>query len=120
MKVKAKVVHGSRRGHEIGFPTVNLRVIGGDLPDYGVYRAFLFYGHEKYPAVLHYGPRETFNEHEASLEVHILDFNEEIYGAELEVEFLEKIREVRKFDSIDDLRDRIMEDVEYARKKFTI
>lgn len=118
MKFKAKVIHGAGRGHEIGFPTINLQVLNDDdLPKHGVYRSLLTYAGEEYPSVLHYGPRETFDEHNASLEVHILDFDEDIYGEDVELEFLEKIRDVKKFKSKDALIEQIGKDVVYCKEK---
>lgn len=125
-----EVVSGARRGREIGFPTANLvppprRMLPGD----GVYlvRAHLEPRAESLPGgdgaemglahhgVVNLGGRPTFGEPERLVETHLLDFNGDIYGARLEVCFLQKLRGVRRFDGVDDLRDQISRDVATAR-----
>lgn len=101
------VVHGDKMGRQLGYPTANLHL--GDerklIPADGIYavRASLSGRSELFPAVMSIGFRPTFNGTDLRLEVHIFDFNEDIYGQELTVHFVEYIRSNLKFDKIDAL-----------------
>lgn len=109
-----RVVPGDRRGRELGFPTANL------LPDpalvtpgHGVYAA-LADGH---PAAVSIGVRPTFESGRGELiEVHLIDFEGDLYGKVLRVQFLERLRGERRFDSVDALVDQMGEDVKHARE----
>ena len=111
--LKGKVVKGDGRGGVIGFPTLNIPY-NGDLS--GVFVARVFSGEKQYPAAAHIGPRPTFEDKQPICELHILDFDGELgLGSDLEVEFLEQIREVQKFDSVQDLAAQLALDVSFAK-----
>jgi riboflavin kinase/FMN adenylyltransferase len=110
------VVHGSERGRTIAFPTANLTVpISRSAPANGVYAAAVRLDGERHAAVANLGGRPTFDEHERLVEAHLLDFKGDLYGRRIGVEFLRRLRDVRRFDSIDELRLQIGRDVEAAR-----
>lgn len=114
------VVTGERRGRTIGFPTANL---GYDeahvVPGRGVYAIWVTVNGVRYPAVVNVGFRPTFNElPDTRIEAHLLDFDADIYGAEVSFEFLKRLRPERKFDSPQALIAQIGKDVEAARSIF--
>ncbi|MGD9677164.1 MAG: bifunctional riboflavin kinase/FAD synthetase [Vulcanibacillus sp.] len=115
---KGKVVHGDGRGRDIGFPTVNLELID----DYskiknGVYTVNVKYNGNKLLGVMNVGYRPTFSpDNVIKYEVYIIDFNEEIYGQELEVELLYYLREEKKYSNIEDLKKQINIDIVSAEE----
>ena len=117
--VSGKVVHGEKRGRELGFPTANIHMRHERPALTGVYAVKL----DGLISVANLGVRPTFKQGVAGvlkllLEVHILDFNDDLYGRHMHVEFLHKIREEMKFDSIDALKAQISADIVVAREFF--
>ena len=110
-----EVVHGDARGRTLGFPTANVALQGGALPPTGVYAVEAVVDGETYAAVANLGTRPTFADGEPSLEVHLLDFDRDLYGRELEVTFRQLLREERRFDGPDELKAQIARDVQAAR-----
>lgn len=111
--IKGKVVKGQQLGRKIGFRTANLvypcELI--DLP-FGVYSVNVRYGELIYKGISNFGIRPTVsNSKQCSLENHILDFDKDIYGEEISVEFLKMIRAERKFASLSELKAQIGEDI---------
>jgi riboflavin kinase / FMN adenylyltransferase len=115
--VLGTVEQGDRVGHGLGFPTANLNPHGELLPPNGVYAVRAQIGAEAFSGVVNIGVRPTFKDrpHQRVLEVHLLDFNREIYGADVEVLFRKKLREEKKFNSRDALKQQIAADVLEAR-----
>jgi len=120
--VDGVVQQGQQRGRTINFPTANLDF--GDLvrPKFGVYcvEVRLPGADVWYPAVANTGNRPTVDGEEARLEVHILDFNQDIYGQHIAVRFRSFIRPERKFESFDALRAQIEKDAQSARCVFGV
>jgi riboflavin kinase/FMN adenylyltransferase len=116
--VRGLVVRGEGRGHGLGFPTANLRIAERDklIPPQGIYavRAVLRSG--MYRGALHLGPRPTFKGSPPTIELHILDFDSDIYGEEVRVDFVDYLREIRPFSSVEALIEQLREDVEAARE----
>jgi len=110
-----EVVHGDARGRTIGFPTANVALQNGALPPKGVYAVEAVVDGETFAAVANLGTRPTFGDGEHSLEVHLLDFDGDLYDRELEVTFRQMLRDERRFDGIDELKAQIARDVEAAR-----
>ncbi len=110
------VVPGANRGAGIGFATANL-AIPGDLaiPGHGVYAAFATVDGERMPAVVNIGVRPTFDSPEEVVEAHLLDFDRDIYGRRVELEFVRRLRSERRFESVSALVDQISADVADAR-----
>lgn len=109
------VEHGEARGRTMGFPTANVALTSGALPPIGVYAVEAVVDGTTYAAVANLGTRPTFGEGENSLEVHLLDFEGDLYDRELEVTFRQLLRGERKFDGPDDLKAQIAKDVAAAR-----
>jgi len=106
------VVKGDKLGRQLGFPTANLNVAGLILPPNGVYAAITRLKGKQYRAALNIGFRPTVAAGmQLRVEAHLLDFHGDLYGAELEVEVCEKLRDERKFSSPEALREQIARDV---------
>ena len=111
------VVYGEKRGRHLGFPTANLSLADEDklMPRPGIYAVQCRIGGERYTGALHLGPRPTFKGLSPSIEVHLLDFDREIYGSEVTVEFVEFLREIVPFDSPQQLIAQMEKDVQTTR-----
>ncbi|MGT2749906.1 bifunctional riboflavin kinase/FAD synthetase [Streptococcus orisasini] len=109
------VVHGDARGRTIGFPTANLAPIDRTyLPADGVYVADVIVSGKRYRSMTSIGKNVTFGGTELRLEANIFDFDGDIYGERIEILWLDKIREMIKFNSIDDLVKQLEADKEFA------
>lgn len=111
------VVKGEGRGKSLGFPTANVNHEKCILPPVGVYAVKVHYKNKIYPAVANLGFRPSFKEKspEPQLEVHIFDFNKDLYGKEIDIIFIKRIRDEKKFASVEDLRLQIYKDAQKAR-----
>ena len=117
--ISGEVIQGQHLGRTIGFKTANL-LYPKEIIDIknGVYGAKVFVKDKQYRGILNLGVKPTVsNENKRVLEVNIFDFDENIYGKNIKVEFDEMIREEKKFSSIDELKNQISKDVEYWRNK---
>jgi riboflavin kinase/FMN adenylyltransferase len=110
------VVHGAGRGHKLGFPTANLQTEKEILPANGVYAVKVKWRDQLYDAVVNIGYRPTFPEQESSLEIHLLDFQQGLYGETIRLYFVERLRAEQRFDSVEALRSAIGADIEHARR----
>lgn len=110
------VVHGDHRGRELGFPTANLQVPEHKLiPANGIYAVRVRLGDEWHDGAASIGIRPTFGGGKRLVEIFMFDFTRWIYGEELEVFFIERLRDEEKFDSIQALLEQMTHDVENAR-----
>ena len=118
-KLKGTVMHGNRMGHQIGFPTANISIdINLVVPKFGVYEVVVIKDDKTYKGVMNIGNKPTVSDDiNLSYEVHILDFDEDIYESVLEVELLSFIREEIKFDNIDQLKTQIALDIKSIKNK---
>ena len=115
--IRATVVRGDGRGRSLGFPTANLRVAHPAklIPAEGIYAARALLRDRAVDGVVHIGARPTFPGTEATVELYLFDFDEDLYGAELALTLCERIREVRRFADVESLISAIEEDVRTAR-----
>lgn len=108
------VVNGKQLGRKIGFPTANIEASDRHkiIPGYGVYAVKVIIGKRICKGMLNIGTRPTFNNNadNRSIEVHIFDFSDDIYGSEITLEFAGKIREEQKFDGVDALVEQLKSD----------
>lgn len=114
----SEIVHGARRGHTIGFPTANFAVPAERLlPANGVYATFVQLPGEtqRRASVTNVGIRPSFDSTERTVEAYIFDFDQDIYGQRLTLEFVERLRPEKKFSSIDELIAQIRHDAGQAR-----
>lgn len=113
------VGHGQARGRQLGFPTANLevdRAFANPL-NHGVYAGFTRWEDEPARgAVVNIGVRPTFTENSLSVEVHVLDFEGDLYGKRVAVTLMKKLRDERPFPSAESLVEQIVADVEQARR----
>lgn len=114
-RIRGSVVHGAARGAKIGFPTANLAGVEQVLPCPGVYAGWAHAQGSRYAAAIHLGPIPTFQVAQHVVEVHLLGFAGDLYGQPLEVEWLERIRDIRPFPGLDALRNQLTLDIAAAR-----
>ena len=114
---EGKVVHGNRLGRSIGFPTANIWLPKNNLPIKGVFSVKISIDVSEFEGIANIGIRPTVGGTSPVLEVNIFDFKKEIYGKRLKVEFVKKIRDEKKFDSLDDLKKQIAKDVNTAKEQ---
>ncbi|HLQ71048.1 MAG TPA: riboflavin biosynthesis protein RibF [Bacillota bacterium] len=120
-RIDGEVVQGARRGHELGYPTANIAVSQDSLlPKKGIYAVKVRYGGKVYNGMASLGTNPTFtpDSHRLSLEVNILDFKQNLYGADLTVEWYKYIRPEKKFDNVDALIDEMKNDERTIRSYF--
>ncbi len=114
-----KVITGDQRGRTLGFPTANIAMHRKKNPIKGVYIVYVAgLGKTLLPAVANIGVRPTVDGNQPLLEVHLLDYESNFYGAKITVIFLAKIRDEKKFETIEALRAQIAGDVMMARHYF--
>ena len=118
--VEGTVMAGDGRGRTIGFPTINLQTEFPLIPRRGVYISSVEIGGKRLPAVTNIGFNPTFDGQNRTIETYIMDFSQDIYGRKVALYFLDRIRDEVKFSSVNELKDRIREDVEIARTYFKI
>lgn len=115
-RVSGKVVGGAKRGTGLGYPTANVPMPKGTTLGHGIYAVFAHIDGKAHPAAAYLGTRPTFDDGMPVLEVFLFDFNEDLYGRDMDVEFVEFIRPDRKFASVENLVLQMNEDVAAARK----
>lgn len=108
-----KVREGKKRGRNLGYPTANIR-LSKQIPS-GIYASIISIGNKTYHAATFIGDAKTFNESLYQAEVYILDFNSSIYNQWVSVRLLKKVRDNKKFNSIEALTKQIKEDVDTIR-----
>jgi riboflavin kinase/FMN adenylyltransferase len=114
--LRGEVVVGDKRGRSIGFPTANvLPDAEAVIPARGVYAGFVRFDEKQYVACTNVGVAPTFGRTEGRVEAHLLDFEGDLYGRVVDVSFVERIREERRFSGVDELTEQIRRDVEEAR-----
>jgi len=114
-----QVVSGQQLGRTLGYPTANVQPLAADqlIPAQGVYAVRVAVGGELYGAMLSIGTRPTVTDSDSvSIEVYIFDFDRDIYGQEVIVQFIQRMRDELKFDSLDTLKDAIKQDEVDARR----
>lgn len=112
------VVHGDKRGHKIGYPTANIQTDHKNkvVPKNGVYAVWVRVEGEYHGAMLNIGVRPTFNGEEARIEAFIFDFDGDLYGKPIQVQFVERIRDEVAFSSIDELKRQLDDDQNTAKR----
>ncbi len=118
IEITGVVKKGKGRGKELGFPTANI-LLNRAVPE-GVYASIVTIDNHSYQAASFVGRAETFGENELRLESYILDFNRDIYDTEITVKLIEKLRESKKFPSIQSLITAIGEDVSRTAEFFAL
>ena len=113
------VIQGRQRGRTIGFPTANLRTTNELIPPHGVYATTLTIDGIVHASITNIGVRPTFGENtETTVETHVLGYEGDLYGREVRLGFVQRLRDERKFDDIDALKAQIEADVRRAERLF--
>jgi riboflavin kinase/FMN adenylyltransferase len=115
-RIEGAVVTGAQRGQQIGFPTANIAEVETLLPADGVYAGTAVVEEREFAAAINIGPNPTFGENARKVEVHLLDFAGDLYGQTLAVDLSDRVRDVRKFASRDELVSQIGNDVAAVRR----
>ncbi|MDY6905629.1 MAG: bifunctional riboflavin kinase/FAD synthetase [Thermodesulfobacteriota bacterium] len=119
-QVRGTVVSGrGRGGASLGFPTANIELTDELCPADGVYAVLVTYASRQYKGVANIGYSPTFDDHIFTVEVHILDFCDQINGERINVAFVKRIRDEKKFDGIESLKIQIQKDIDQARQIFS-
>jgi riboflavin kinase / FMN adenylyltransferase len=113
--VSGTVVHGDKRGRELGYPTANLRLDPGCALAHGIYAVRVGVGERRYDGVASFGRRPMFDQGTVLLEAFLFDFSGDLYGEVIDVAFVDWIRPELKLDSVADLVRRMDEDTRLAR-----
>ena len=118
--IEGLVIKGDGKGREIGFPTANLDTKGLILPPHGVYAAHARLNGKSLKSVVNIGIRPTINKTSSLLQVetHLLEFNNEVYGQVIEIEFISRLRDEILFNSIEELKKQISSDINHAKNLF--
>ena len=111
----ARVIHGDKRGRELGFPTANLRLDAGCGLRHGVYAVRAAIDGRRYDGVANFGRRPMFDSGAVLLEVFLFDFSGDLYGRSIDVAFIDWIREEAVFASVDELTRQMQDDARRAR-----
>jgi len=114
-RLTGRVVTGAQRGAALGFPTANLSDLKTVIPGPGVYAGRTEIDGQPYPAAIHIGPNPTFGEAVLKVEVHVIGFDGNLYGRVMSADFHRRLRDVRRFDSVDELRVQLTQDIVAAR-----
>jgi len=115
-RLHGRVMAGARRGVELGFPTANLDISPQQaLPAEGVYVSRAQIDDQAHPAMTNIGQRPTFGENQRVVEVYLLDYHGDLYGQELAIDIIERLRDEKKFDTPEQLKKQIAEDVKQGK-----
>ncbi|MBA7476202.1 Bifunctional riboflavin kinase/FMN adenylyltransferase [subsurface metagenome] len=114
--LEGRVISGTGRGVELGFPTANLDIDPERaLPADGIYATWTYIENQRYQSVTNIGKRPTFGESEQTVEVYILNFQGNLYRHELKIDIIKRLRREQRFDTIEELKKQIEEDIKQAR-----
>ncbi|WP_394866470.1 bifunctional riboflavin kinase/FAD synthetase [Paraclostridium bifermentans] len=117
--LEGEVIHARKIGRTIGFPTANLKAEDKlIIPKNGIYAVKVYIKNKVYYGATNIGYNPTVNGKALSIETNIIDFDEEIYGEIIKVEFLDRIRDEKKFNSLDELKSQLRKDVNFVYKKY--
>jgi riboflavin kinase/FMN adenylyltransferase len=111
-----KVVTGTGRGEVLGFPTANLNVhYGQAIPPDGVYASLAYINGRVYPSMTNIGRNPTFGDSKRTVESYLIDYSGDLYGRELSVDMVAKVREERKFKDAEELKKQVTEDIQHGK-----
>ena len=121
-QLSGTVTKGQSLGRTINFPTANLLIDSQHkiIPPKGVYLVSIFHHQNQYYGMMNIGTRPTLNGDKQTIEVHIFEFNKNIYGSSLTINFIEKIRDEQKFESFDALKKQLIKDKEICKRNLSL
>jgi riboflavin kinase/FMN adenylyltransferase len=117
-RIRGTVIQGAGRGKGLGYPTANIDHVDTLLPAQGIYAGAAIVDGSRWPAAMSLGPNPTFPEDRSTLkvEVHLIDYHGSLYDREIEVDFLFRLRDIVRFESVDDLVAQMDLDVQTTRR----
>ncbi len=115
-RIRGMVTHGAARGSKIGFATANLDAIDTLVPAKGVYAGRTYVDGRSHWSAINIGPNPTFGEKISKVESHLLDFEGSIYGQVIEVDFVSRLRDIRQFETVEQLKEQLQKDVAETRR----
>ena len=115
-RIRGKVVHGRGRGNKLGYPTANVGEIDTLMPGEGIYAGRAWIGGAAYASAMSLGGNPTFDEAEKKMEAFLLDCHDDLYGRPIEIDFLTRLRDIKRFDSAQQLIDQMALDVRETRR----
>ncbi len=111
-----RVITGSGRGIGLGFPTANLDVNSEQaLPAEGVYATWTYIDDKAYQSMTNIGKRPTFGGSEPTVEVYVINYHSDLYGRELKIDIIDRLRDEKQFDTVEELKKQITEDVKQGK-----
>ena len=117
--IEGEVIHAKKLGRTIGFPTANIKLQENlVIPKRGIYATKVYIGNEIYLGATNIGYNPTVNGEKMSIETNILEFDKDIYGKTIKLEFLERIRDEKKFKDLNELKIQLKMDTNYIYKKY--
>ncbi len=121
LTISGTIIHGRKIGRKINFPTANIKVDNLEfIPNFGVYAVIVNINNKQYYGMINVGNKPTFNSNELSYEVHILNFNQDIYNEVMVITFVEFLRNQIAFNSVEDLKNQLEKDKISAMNIFNI
>ncbi len=119
-QIRGRVIRGRNRGGKLlGFPTANIELIDELCPKTGIYAVTVEWNGRDFPGVANIGYSPTFDDHLFTVEVHIMDFNQDVYGETIKINFIERIRDEFKFPNLEALSEQIRKDIQKANAILT-
>jgi riboflavin kinase/FMN adenylyltransferase len=118
-RITGIVGYGAMRGRTIGFPTANLQDVETIVPAIGVYAVHATTAEGMFAGAANIGPNPTFGEDARKIEVHLIDFTGDLYGKRLDVDFVARLRDTKKFESVDALIEQMRRDIGQARRSLS-
>ncbi len=115
-RIRGTVIHGQGRGNKLGYPTANVGQIDTLLPGDGIYAGRAWIEGRCYATALSVGSNPTFDESEQKVEAFLLDYHGDIYGRPIEIDFLARLRDIKRFGSAGQLIDQMALDVQETRR----
>lgn len=115
-RIRGLVIHGAGRGRQLGYPTANLNGVDTLLPSMGIYAGSSLVDGRLWPAAISLGPNPTFDEGSLKIEVHLVDYHGSLYDRHLEVDFLDRLRDIQRFGSVEELIRQMDRDIEATRQ----
>jgi riboflavin kinase/FMN adenylyltransferase len=119
-QLHGRVVTGQHRGQTLGFPTANLEQVPTVVPGNGVYAVRVHHAGGVWAGAANIGPNPTFHEQQRKLEVHLLDFSGDLYGGQLVVEFVDRLRATRPFAGAGELVEQLQKDIAAVRQRVLV
>ncbi len=115
-RIRGSVIHGQGRGNRLGYPTANIGKIDTLLPGEGIYAGQAWIDGRSCASAMSLGSNPTFDESEKKAEAFLLDYHGDLYGRPIEIDFLARLRDIKRFDSADQLVEQMARDVQQTRQ----